>query len=72
MKFLVTKKEVTGRIARCILTLSEFTFDIIHIKGTENSAADELTRYDVFAKNLDSKDNIEQFSVQTINDDYET
>jgi hypothetical protein len=32
------KEEVSGKFARCILSLQEFDFDIRHVKGVEKCA----------------------------------
>ena len=38
------KKDVSGKFARWLLSLQEFQFNIQHVKGTNNSLADALSR----------------------------
>ena len=45
VKWLCTKKEVTGKFARWILSLQEYDFDIAHVKGVDNAVADALSRF---------------------------
>jgi len=47
LRWLQTKKEIGGKLGRWILALQEFDFDIHHIKGEQNIAADALSRYPV-------------------------
>lgn len=44
LKWLLTRKEPTGRLARWIMKLQEWQYEIRHIRGTENIMADALSR----------------------------
>ncbi len=44
LSWLRSKKDIGGKLARWILALQEYDFDIGHIKGIQNSAADALSR----------------------------
>ncbi|KZR95877.1 Uncharacterized protein APZ42_010100, partial [Daphnia magna] len=44
VRWLWSKKEVTGKFARWILSLQEFDFEIRHVKGVDNCVADALSR----------------------------
>ncbi|KAI9557180.1 hypothetical protein GHT06_016988 [Daphnia sinensis] len=44
VRWLWSKKEVSGKFARWILALQEFDFEIRHIKGVNNLVADALSR----------------------------
>lgn len=44
LKWLVSLKSPTGRLARWALRLSQFNFDIQYKKGTDNKLADALSR----------------------------
>ena len=44
VRWLWSKKEVTGKFARWILSLQEFDFEIRHVKGVNNCVADALSR----------------------------
>ena len=43
VRWLWSKKEVTGKFARWILALQEYDFEIRHIKGVNNLVADVLS-----------------------------
>ncbi len=44
VRWLWSKKEVTGKFARWILALQEYDFEIRHIKGVNNLVVDALSR----------------------------
>ncbi|XP_045023348.1 uncharacterized protein LOC123467549 [Daphnia magna] len=44
VRWLWSKKELTGKFARWILALQEYDFEIRHIKGVNNLVADALSR----------------------------
>ena len=44
LKYLFEKKNMNARKTRWLEFLSEFGFDIIHIKGNKNKVADALNR----------------------------
>ena len=44
LKYLFDKKTLNARQARWIASLSEYDFEIKHIKGKENIVADVLSR----------------------------
>ena len=41
---MYTKKELSGKFARWILSLQEYDFEVRHLKGTSNVMADALSR----------------------------
>lgn len=47
LKWLMSQKDLSGRLARWSLKLQGYTFDIVHRKGTQNVVADTLSRTDV-------------------------
>ena len=42
--YLVSKQSLTGKLARWMLLLQEFEFDIYHRPGTQHAVADYLSR----------------------------
>lgn len=44
LKWLMTQKELTGRLARWSLKVQQFNFEIYHEKGSRNVVADALSR----------------------------
>ena len=44
--YLVSKQELTGKLARWTLLLQEFEFDILHRPGVQHAIADYLSRLD--------------------------
>jgi len=44
VRWMTSKKELTGKFARWILALQEFDFDVCHVKGSKNQVADALSR----------------------------
>jgi hypothetical protein len=44
MKYLVNKPDLSGRIARWILLLQEFNYEVVIKSGKANSNADYLSR----------------------------
>ncbi len=49
LKWLHSKRDVGGKLARWILALQEFDIDIKHLKGDFNVVADTLSRFPVGA-----------------------
>lgn len=49
LRWLYKKKDVTGKFARWLLTLQEYSLDIQHLSGTANVVADALSRSPVGA-----------------------
>ncbi len=47
LKWLHSKKDVEGKLARWILALQEFDIDVRHLKGDLNVVADALSRFPV-------------------------
>ena len=45
LKWLMSLKDLSGRLARWSLALQGYTFTITHCKGSENVVADTLSRY---------------------------
>nr|GEV25403.1 reverse transcriptase domain-containing protein [Tanacetum cinerariifolium] len=68
LKYLFAKKDSKARLLRWVLFLQEFTFKVIDTKGTENLAADHLSRLENPHQNLlDPKEINELFSLETLN-----
>ena len=44
VRWLMGKRELTGKFARWVLSLQEYDFEISHIPGVENCVADALSR----------------------------
>ena len=44
LRWLIQKKNVSGKFARWILTLQEYMLDVQHIRGSANTVADALSR----------------------------
>ncbi|GJX18056.1 reverse transcriptase domain-containing protein [Tanacetum coccineum] len=60
-------KKILGEIARWVLLLQEFDFDVVDTKGAENLAADHLSRLENPHKNeLDPKEINEKFPLETL------
>lgn len=47
LKWLMSNKELSGRLARWSLLLQSYTFDIEHRQGSKNIVPDILSRYDI-------------------------
>jgi len=67
----LTSKHKPSRVTRYALRLSEFTFDIIHVKSNENKVADYLSRYTAGIQQLNivstrSKSNQERKQLEII------
>jgi hypothetical protein len=45
LKYLLNKEQLTSRLARWVLLIQEFHFNIIHISGKNNVVADVMSRY---------------------------
>ena len=54
--YLVSKQALTGKLARCMLLLQEFDFDIQHRPGTQHAIADYLNRIENGADAVDDDD----------------
>lgn len=52
LRWLSQKKDLSGRLARWIITLQEYSIDIQHLKGSSNVVADALSRAPVGAAEL--------------------
>nr|GEY23516.1 reverse transcriptase domain-containing protein [Tanacetum cinerariifolium] len=68
LKYLFAKKDSKARLLRWVLLLQEFTFKVIDTKGSENLAADHLSRLENPHQNvLDPKEINESFPLKTLN-----
>ena len=54
--YLVSKQALTGKLARWMLLLQEFEFDIQHRPGTQHAVADYLSRIENGADLVDDDD----------------
>ncbi|GJT05146.1 reverse transcriptase domain-containing protein [Tanacetum coccineum] len=67
-KYLFNKKDAKARLLRWVLLLQEFDFTVINTKGTENYAADHLSRLENPYENVfDPKEINETFPLKTLN-----
>nr|GEU88152.1 putative ribonuclease H-like domain-containing protein [Tanacetum cinerariifolium] len=67
LKYLFAKKDAKARLLRWVLLLQEFDFKVLDTKGTENLAADHLSRLENPYKNmLDPKEINEIFPLETL------
>nr|GEU43027.1 hypothetical protein [Tanacetum cinerariifolium] len=68
LKYIFAKKDSNVRLLRWVLLLQEFTFKVIDTKGSENLAADHLSRLENPHQNvLDPKEINESFPLETLN-----
>ncbi|GJU89495.1 reverse transcriptase domain-containing protein [Tanacetum coccineum] len=68
LKYLFAKKDSKARLLRWVLLLQEFDFNVIDTKGTENLAADHLSRLENPYENvLDPKEVNGKFPLETLN-----
>nr|GEZ69714.1 reverse transcriptase domain-containing protein [Tanacetum cinerariifolium] len=67
LKYLFAKKDAKARLLWWVLLLQEFDFKVLDIKGTENLAADHLSRLENPYENvLDPKGINETFPLETL------
>nr|GEW64511.1 reverse transcriptase domain-containing protein [Tanacetum cinerariifolium] len=67
LKYLLNKQDAKLRFLRWVLLLQEFNITILDKKGSENLAADHLSRLDNLHKNeLENKDINENFPLETL------
>ena len=67
--YLVSKQELTGKLARWTLLLQEFEFDIIHRPGAQHAIADYLSRLESGEEAVGVKDDFpdtQLFRVETV------
>ena len=77
--YLVSKQELTGKLARWTLLLQEFEFDILHRPGVQHAIADYLSRLDSGEEGTGVKDDfpdahlfwVETVQSQEMNEDME-
>nr|GEV81677.1 reverse transcriptase domain-containing protein [Tanacetum cinerariifolium] len=68
LKYMFAKKDSKAKLLRWVLLLQEFTFKVIDTKGTENLAADHLSRLENPHQNvLDPKEINKVFPLVTLN-----
>nr|GEW25109.1 reverse transcriptase domain-containing protein [Tanacetum cinerariifolium] len=68
LKYLFAKKDAKARLLRWILLLQEFDFKVIDTKGSENYAADHLSRLENPYENIfDPKEINETFPLESLN-----
>nr|GFC90196.1 reverse transcriptase domain-containing protein [Tanacetum cinerariifolium] len=67
LKYLFAKKDAKARLLRWVLLLQEFDFDVLDTKGSENLAADHLSRLEKPYENvLDLKEINETFPLEML------
>nr|GEW43320.1 reverse transcriptase domain-containing protein [Tanacetum cinerariifolium] len=67
LKYMFAKKDSKARLLRWVLLLQEFTFKVVDTKGSENLAADHLSRLENPQQNvLDLKKINESFLLETL------
>nr|GEY11792.1 reverse transcriptase domain-containing protein [Tanacetum cinerariifolium] len=67
LKYLFAKKDAKARLLRWVMLLQEFDFVVIDTKGSENLAADHLSRLENPYENvLDPKEINEKFPLETL------
>ena len=77
--YLVSKQELTGKLARWTLLLQEFEFDILHRPGVQHDVADYLNRLESGEEGMGVKDDfpdaqlfrVEAIKVQEMNEESE-
>nr|GFC00106.1 hypothetical protein [Tanacetum cinerariifolium] len=68
LKYLFAKKDTKARLLRWILLLQEFDFKVIDTRGTENYAADHLSRLENPYENIfDPKEINKTFPLESLN-----
>nr|GEU80725.1 reverse transcriptase domain-containing protein [Tanacetum cinerariifolium] len=68
LKYFFAKKDSKARLLRWVLLLQEFTFKVIDTKGSENLAADHLSRLENPHQNvLDPKEINKSLPLETLN-----
>ena len=68
--YLVSKQELTGKLARWTLLLQEFEFDILHRPGVQHAVADYLSRLESGEEGTGVKDDFpdgQLFRVEAVN-----
>ena len=65
MKWLMEKKEPTGRYARWIMKIQSYNFTIVHRKGSQNQNADAISRIDYSRLSSSSVPNTGQSSTDS-------
>nr|GEV31762.1 reverse transcriptase [Tanacetum cinerariifolium] len=67
LKYFLNKQDAKPRLFRCVLLLQEFDITIIDKKGSENLAADHLSRLENLRKDvLENQDINENFPLRTL------
>nr|GEZ41296.1 reverse transcriptase domain-containing protein [Tanacetum cinerariifolium] len=61
LKYIFTKKDTKARLLRWIILLQEFDFKVVDTKGTENYAADHLSRLENPYENVFNPKEINEF-----------
>ena len=77
--YLVSKQELTGKLARWMLLLQEFEFDILHRREVQHAVADYLSQLESREEGTGVRDGfpngqhfrVEAVSVQEINEESE-
>lgn len=70
LKWLMSQRDLSGRLARWSLQLQAFSFEIRHRKGSQNIVPDTLSRYSMDEIKLDSNHLIDFSSPEFQSEDY--
>lgn len=70
LKWLMSHKDLSGRLARWSLHLQTFSFDIEHRKGKENIVPDTLSRYDMDEVSAEVQSLVDLSDPSFVSEDY--
>lgn len=70
LKWLMSQRDLSGRLARWSLQLQSYTFEIQHRKGAQNVVPDALSRYAIAEIDVDTRSLIDLSSNEFTSPDY--